>query len=283
MRFTHHADADSLLAVARETLLAQEAVNGLILGICSRLAAGGAYSDAPPFLGTVESGRGLELVAVMTPPHKLLLHTPDQVEDASLALLADHLLSTGVPVPGVSAPEGPARRFAEVWCARTGATARLGMRLCIYELRQVQPLPLPRGEFRLAGEGDLEIVRGWSRGFHTACFGNDESAKAVQAGENMIVAGDLFLWVDDVPVSMAARTRRTLHGQAVSHVYTPPQHRRHGYATAVVAGLSQRMLDDGREFCTLYTDLSNPTSNGIYQQIGYRPIADVVDLLFDSP
>jgi len=283
MRLICHTNADSLLAVAQETLLAQEAVNGLILGICLRLSGGGSYGDVPPFLGTVESTRGLELVAVMTPPHRLLLHTPAGTGAVSLELLADHLLSSGIPVPGVSAPEGLARQFADVWCERTGTVARTGMRLRIYELRQVQPVTLPQGEFRQAEAADLDLIRQWSSGFHTACFGNDECAKAVQAGENMVAAGNLFLWIDGTPVSMAARTRETKHGQAVSHVYTPPQYRRHGYATAVVAGLSQRMLDDGLEFCTLYTDLSNPTSNSIYQQIGYRPVADVVDIHFGLP
>jgi len=74
----------------------------------------------------------------------------------------------------------------------------------------------------------------------------------------------------------------TQHGEAISYVYTPPQFRRRGYATAMVAHLSQVLLDEGKRFCTLYTDLSNPTSNRIYQEIGYKPVADVVDLLFEA-
>jgi predicted GNAT family acetyltransferase len=81
---------------------------------------------------------------------------------------------------------------------------------------------------------------------------------------------------------MAARTRPTPRGESISYVYTPPEHRRRGYATAVVARLSQEILDEGKQFCSLYTDLSNATSNSIYRKIGYRPIADVIEMHFED-
>ena len=56
-----------------------------------------------------------------------------------------------------------------------------------------------------------------------------------------------------------------------------PEFRGRGYASNCVAALTQKMLDQGRKFCFLYTDLSNPTSNKIYQQIGYRPVCDWMD------
>ena len=49
---------------------------------------------------------------------------------------------------------------------------------------------------------------------------------------------------------------------------------------ATVAALSQLLLDSGRKFCFLFTDLSNPTSNHIYQAIGYRPVCDVDEYRF---
>ena len=69
-------------------------------------------------------------------------------------------------------------------------------------------------------------------------------------------------------------TRPTRNGVSVGGVYTPPELRRKGYATACVAALSALLLDRGHSFCVLYTDLANPTSNSIYQKIGYRPVTD---------
>ena len=60
-------------------------------------------------------------------------------------------------------------------------------------------------------------------------------------------------------------------------VYTPPALRRRGFASALVAAVSAVGLASGKEVCVLYTDLANPTSNSIYQKIGYRPVCDWVD------
>ena len=83
------------------------------------------------------------------------------------------------------------------------------------------------------------------------------------------------------PVSMAAGTRPIVHGITVNRVYTSPALRRRGYATACVAALSQRLLDEGYQFSMLFTDLANPTSNNIYQQIGYRPVCDFRETRFE--
>ena len=79
---------------------------------------------------------------------------------------------------------------------------------------------------------------------------------------------------------MAAAVETTPNGTRVGYVYTPPSFRGRGYASATVASLSQQLLDGRRRFCFLYTDLANPTSNAIYQRIGYQPVAEVVDILF---
>ena len=76
---------------------------------------------------------------------------------------------------------------------------------------------------------------------------------------------------------MAGWTGKTENGVRVSLVYTPSEHRGHGYASACVADLTSLLLAGGNAYCCLYTDLGNPTSNAIYQRIGYRPVCDVTD------
>jgi predicted GNAT family acetyltransferase len=77
--------------------------------------------------------------------------------------------------------------------------------------------------------------------------------------------------------SLAGYTTPTPRGIRVGPVYTPPEHRNRGHAGACVAALSQLLLDRGHRFCCLYTDLTNPTPNRIYQRIGYPPVCDVVE------
>jgi len=81
---------------------------------------------------------------------------------------------------------------------------------------------------------------------------------------------------------MAAKTRPTEKGMTVGGVYTPPELRGKGYATSCVAELSRHILQSGKEFCTLYTDLANPTSNSIYKKIGYTEVCDSVEYTFKA-
>ena len=85
-----------------------------------------------------------------------------------------------------------------------------------------------------------------------------------------------MIWeADGKPVSMAGYSGPTPNGIRIGAVYTPKDQRRKGYASACTAGLSQHLLDLGFQFCFLFTDLLNPTSNHIYQQIGFEPVSDV--------
>ena len=81
---------------------------------------------------------------------------------------------------------------------------------------------------------------------------------------------------------MAVAKGATRNGIRIGYVYTPPESRARGYASALVAAVSQKMLDEGFAFCVLYTDLSNPTSNAIYARVGYEPVADVLDMTFGT-
>jgi predicted GNAT family acetyltransferase len=56
--------------------------------------------------------------------------------------------------------------------------------------------------------------------------------------------------------------------------------RGHGYASAATAAVSQAALEAGLREVVLYTDLANPTSNAVYQRLGYLPVEDRVVLSF---
>ena len=65
----------------------------------------------------------------------------------------------------------------------------------------------------------------------------------------------------------------------VQHVYTPATLRGAGYATACVEHMSRGLTNSGLR-CVLYTDLANPTSNGIYRRIGYEAVAEILGYQF---
>lgn len=281
--YSEYQDAQTFLVAVRPALERQECTNALALGVCLRLAGDPEAYGSRPYLATVESAGRLCVAAVMTPPYNLLLACEDEGDSvAGLDLVVEGLRRGAWRVPGLIAPESTAEAFAVVWAGKTGARWRVVMRQGVHELRRVVHPAYPAGEIRPATAEDMPLVRRWARGFHEDCFGGDPEGRSIKEGEASVERGALFFWVDGEPVSMAARSRPTPHGESVGLVYTPPERRRRGYATALVAQLSQRILDDGRQFCTLHTDLSNPSSNHIYGSIGYVKVAEVVEVHFEE-
>jgi len=200
---------------------------------------------------------------------------------ATAAELAGLLVDRNVQVPGVHAAPATAEAFAAAWAARTGVTGMPGMRQRLYRLAELRaPEPMPPGEARVATEDDFEIVREFFQGFERDAHG------AVGGGNPALVRdrigfGGVCLWeVDGEPVAVAGRTRVVAGMARVAPVYTPPEHRRHGYGSAATVAVSQVARAVGAEEVVLFTDLGNPTSNSIYQAIGYRPVADRLVISF---
>ena len=146
----------------------------------------------------------------------------------------------------------------------------------VYQLDRVIPVEGVRGRARMATQGDVETLIPWGEG-----FGQDLGEAFTLRAESirkLVDRNGMFVWVDGGLCSMTVAQGLTGTGCRVGYVYTPPERRGSGYASALVAAVSQRMFDAGLSFCVLYTDLSNPTSNSIYKKIGYARIADVVDV-----
>jgi predicted GNAT family acetyltransferase len=151
----------------------------------------------------------------------------------------------------------------------------------IYACERVGVQVYSRGYLRPAIENDVAFLVQWSGEFCREAGIEDEIEYAKARIPNEISRQSLYVWDDDQVVSMAVVQRETTSGICVSMVYTPPHLRKQGYATSCVAALTQRMLNSGKRFCCLYTDLTNPTSNTIYQKIGYKPVCDSEDLVFE--
>jgi uncharacterized protein len=272
-RFTEPAD---FLAQAEPFLRAAEAENVLMLGICS---PGGSHRfDDSCYLATVEEDGAVVACALRTPPYSALLTRADR---QAIKLLATDLVGKYQDLPAAAGPEPAIRLFAELWSARTGATARPAMRMRVLEARHVLQPPPPAGTFRVATEADLPTVEPWVEAFFEEVDLNDPSDPS-DVARKQIREGSLFIWEDARPVSMTAWAGRTGQMVRINSVYTPPEYRRRGYASACVASLTQRLLDEGLASCCLYTDLANPTSNKIYQAIGYRPVCDVTEYHFEA-
>lgn len=281
LRVERFASAASFLAMAGAYLGEREAEHNLLFGICANLKADPGFPTAPPYLATVSRGGRVTAAAIMTPPWNLVLSCTDD-PDAVGALAAD-LEAAGISVPGTTGPIEPAHTFARIWCQRHGLTSQVTLAERIYRLeRVILPVGVP-GSVRVATRADRELLVGWVDAFLDEAFARGTPEEAAILVDRSFQAGTRtwYLWEDlGRPVSVAASAGPTPNGIRIGPVYTPPQLRRHGYASAVTAAASQIELDKGRRFIFLFTDLSNPTSNKIYQQIGYEPVIDVDQLAF---
>jgi predicted GNAT family acetyltransferase len=270
-------DPAAFLEAASPLLLADEARHNLIIGIAGTLRD--HPSHYPEFgLWLAEDGSEPVGAALRTPPHNLVLARPR--DDSALEAVADAIDDE---LPGVIAAQPEADAFAKVWSAKTGATPRINRGQGVFALERVEPPPQTSGRIRDAGAGDRPLVLDWWQAFLEEALGESlEPESVAHEVDHRLEAenGGVVLWDDGETVSLAGFGNPTPNGIRIGPVYTPPELRRRGYASALVAELSGRLLNE-RRFCFLYTDLANPTANKIYEQIGYRRICESAEIVFE--
>ncbi|MER5205269.1 GNAT family N-acetyltransferase [Streptomyces sp. NPDC002825] len=170
----------------------------------------------------------------------------------------------------------------EAYAEATGRPWTPTGRMRLFRLGEpAPPDPAPAGRARLATEADVPLVAAWTRDFAVA-IGDEPAEDYTGFVSERISEGRLWLWEapEGHPVSMAA-VSRTIEGQARVHlVYTPPAERGRGYAAGATDAVSRAALAAGVEQVLLFTDLANPTSNALYQRLGYRPVTDHLSVRF---
>jgi predicted GNAT family acetyltransferase len=280
MELKTFADVDGFMSIASPFLEAREAEHNLIFGISSYVRdQPNAFGEGAPYFASILAGERVVAAALRTPPHNLVLSEIDD-PGAIDVLVADRLEDD---LPGVLGPVDHARAFAERWAAAAGRSWRHHLSERIFRLEAVIPPPPVMGRLRIATPDDRPLVAAWMRAFSAEALGEDDPETSEAQTERWLDGRGrtLYLWDDVETVSLCGVGGVTPHGIRIGPVYTPPAARRRGYASALVAEASQLQLDAGRRFCFLFTDLANPTSNHIYQAIGYEPVRDVDEYRFE--
>jgi predicted GNAT family acetyltransferase len=269
------------MARVRDFLRRDPVLNTVPLGLVNEWLAADAGKRPELFVAVVERGGEIVAAGVRSAiPQMSLAAGGDELELAELARIARPEMPD---LPCVAGPQAQAEAFAGEWARITGKPHRPGMTELVHVLQQVRRPERVPGAVRRAGAADVELVLEWFRAFEYEA--QPDSAEAIVEGfaERMrerVAAGAMFLWDAGSPVAMAG-AREIGEGVArIGPVYTPPAHRRRGYAGAITAAASQAMLDEGCSSCCLFTDVNNPTSNHVYREIGYQPVADFREFWF---
>jgi predicted GNAT family acetyltransferase len=283
MSWTITGNLGDYLAAAGEYLRSDPVRHTIPLTATETLRVRGpaAFGQIPPLFGWWQAADGEITAALLhTAPYPLLLTA---LPEHSARPLAEALLGCRTELTGVDAQDGDAVAFAAAWSALTGAGARESLRSRLYRLgRPRPPVPLPRGAARLATDADRGLLRSWLAAFFEE-VADDVRREPDELVDDRLSHGGLTLWESGgTAVSLSGANRPVAGTVRVGPVYTPLEHRRLGYGGAVTAAVSRAALDSGARNVVLFADQANPTSNALYQRLGFAPVEERVVLHFAS-
>ncbi|OAK19734.1 acetyltransferase [Bacillus wiedmannii] len=253
-----------------------EQENNLMLGILQ-------VAQEPTFMGVAKRGEEIAIVFLQTEEKIQMIVATSEIPEVDIVKLAKELSKVYPDIPGLIGNKETVQRLAEEIAVLENKKTNVVMEQGVYALQQVKKKWTEEGAFREIGSDELPLIEQWICQFCEDVRLPTTKEEAKQTAHTLITNRRLFgLDVDGKLVSVAAKTRPTTNNITVNFVYTPKEARKKGYASSCVAALSQRMLDEGYKTTTLYTDLANPTSNKIYQEIGYEQIAESVLIFLEK-
>ncbi len=271
------SDGNEFVAAAGDWLRSEPVRHTTLLTVLQTVLdrGPGAYGDQPPQFGWHQDGGRTDGAVLRTPPYSMLVAP---LPPGAAGPLIDALQARGELPPAANVVKPDADAVTAAWRAATGGGTSVGMRTRLYRLGTLLPPdPRPAGRARPGTAQDADLLTDWYVAF--AAEAGTRAHRAGQAVADVLERGAVTLWeADDAPVSMAALSRQVAGATRVGQVYTPPELRRRGYGAAVTSAATQAALAAGAADVLLFTDLANPTSNAIYQRLGYQPLADWCEL-----
>jgi GNAT superfamily N-acetyltransferase len=285
-------DPVPFLDVAGDHLAEQPVLSTVIAGVSERIAtqrdAGIAWPEGVPcWFAVVLDGDDVVGTAMRTAPFGEYPAYLMPMSDDAVHLLAKTLLDRDEPVLGANGALPAVQTLCEDMAAATGRTARVAQHTRLFELGELkEPAPVP-GALRPARRGEQDLVASWYEAFmadadEMAGREPGESPHEAPTDDELrrrIDTGRVFVWAgeDDVPVNVTAATAPSFGVSRIGPVYTPREQRGRGYASAAVYAVSALLRDSGERPC-LFTDQANPTSNKIYEALGYERLVDMANL-----
>jgi predicted GNAT family acetyltransferase len=280
MRTRLHQDAVTFLASAQPFFETDPFSANVIAVVAARVVATGDTAHRDRLWVTVH-GEGGHVVGLgmHTPPHPLFV---SRMPQAASVELANALADDGHELSGVNGASESTSAFAETWSARTGQTSTVITAMRMYRLEKLtRPRAAPGNAILALTPNDVDLVANWLAAFHAEATPRAPSENWSTFAQRRIAAGQIHLWQDEGnPVSLAAVSAPAAGVARIGPVYTPAALRRKGYGAAVTSEATSAATAVGAEHVVLYTDLANPTSNSIYQAIGYRPDHDAEERVF---
>lgn len=284
MQVDFYTDATEFLSVAGDYLAADPIRLSVLATNATRYASAPVEPvDWPRWWATIRDGDAIVGVAMRTHPaaeHSVWLGGQPEV---SVDALAAALLARGEVVLAANGELPAVQQFAEAMARAAGGQAVMDLPTRLWALTQVQWPPQPGGSLRDATVADVDALLPLLAGFMAQAA--EQASRPLHPGETIVRTADevreqltagrrYLLWEVDGQIAHVTGINLPAFGSArIGPVLTPKPFRGNGYAAWVVASAAQQILDAGLRAC-LYTDATNPVSNGVYARIGFEALAD---------
>ncbi len=276
MIIKEYGNADLFLNEYETELLEMEVSSQLLL--CAASQSQNSLADMKELFGAVLDEDKVLLLFAIPNNLELLLYSCDvQTELKAAAALADYLGEKSTILSGLNAKQSLCQSFIDHYKKYHKGTIIQKLGTDIMELRKLNDVKPVIGLQRLATMEDVKLVADWIIQFQIDAMIDEADYEAtVLKASQMIARGQVYLYENEnnQVVSMAAATRKLVHGMGITYIFTPPEHRGQGYAAANIYYLSKQLLEQGYEFCTLFVDKLNPLTNRAYEKLGYNVIED---------
>jgi GNAT superfamily N-acetyltransferase len=265
----------AFLAAAAPALARDEALASSYIALATGLLRNSPAESEHVYLATIANG---DMVGAAAKRGSGALWIGASDPAAATAFAEDVFegrVETAHALQGVVGIRSACESFAHRWREVAGRPHVLRVHLRNHRLTRVEPVPRPSGGARVATADDISWVSAAQHDFIEEIQLPDDAARLRSLVPRRIEQGQIWIWDDAGAVAFAGWTDAPPDAGRIAPVYTPPHARGHGYATALVAALSQALLDAGRQRLFLITDLANPVSNSIYAKVGYQPQSDL--------
>ena len=274
---TIYESFEALRADADDYLMQHEHRLAMIHRVLRRFSEGfGAFINTP----------NNHCLAIRTPPWNLLV---GDLREAQCSGLIDSVLSHDPQLPSVLAPSESALVFARAWAARTGATMTKKHSMRLLAASTVQCPKLHDSEAIIKAQPKhREQLIGWLKLFNEATGMTSHGQDAETVDKHLENQHAYILEANGEPQGCAVISDASEHGAFVGFVFTPSDKRRQGVASRLVGGITKIKLRELNErggrregFVSLFTDANNPTSNRIYEALGYEHVCDYTTYAFE--
>src|ERR1700674_573903 len=271
IHLTVHESAAEFLAAAGAFLNLSEAENSIVSISAARMVSGPTGDDADAYFASVEHEGAVVAAALRSSSGSVML---TGASAPALTLLAGDMAGRSRAPKSMVGPLAACETFAREWIARTGQRHALRFHLRHYELHRRPSLPRAPGHMRLPRQDEHDLLLAWQLAFIEEVSLPDDPARIQRIFARRLEQGMVRVWDDDGIVALAGYGDGGTDVARVAPVFTPPEHRRRNYASALVGELSRELFEQGKRAVFLTTDVANPISNSIYLKIGYLPAAD---------